>query len=215
MPEESKLDADVLEQDSEVNAQEEQVPISELRKVRAEAAKYRKELQALKAEIEESKKQIEREKMSQLQKLEAEVNDWRSKAMELEKNYKAVIRTNALISAATQLDAVNPQDVAKLVEAELPLDENGNVDQEGVIQIVKEFLKSRPYMIKGAQVQQAVNFGATNPPPNSVPRPKLTNQDMIDKMKQQARELTRQGRVAEATKLYNRAWELEHGSKGG
>ncbi len=75
-------------------------------------------------------------------------------------------------------------------------------------ELVKELAESKPYLKKESSLTL---YGPTNPPPQSGkwPKPKLTIANQIEQMKQQSRELTRMGRVVEATRLYNKAWEME------
>jgi len=196
-----------VDQESSV---EETVPITEVKKLRSEAAKWRIELRNLQAQVEADKKRVELEKLSVQERLQSELEEARQKADSYEKASRSLAKDNIVINIATELGAIKPMDVAKLID-EVPYDENGHVDYEGTRLQITEFLKERPYMSRDKK--QDANFGATNPPPtgdNSLPRPKLTNADKVNEMKQQARDLTRQGRVAEATRLFNRAWEIEH-----
>lgn len=188
------------------------VPIAELRKVRAEAAENRKKLQEYK---EKQKAQEEAARLAGLDEI--------SKAQELLKKAEAdnqalrdsmnrVQFESAVVSLASTLGFTDPQDAVRFVSMPEIQDESGGVDTVKVEAVVKKLSEDKPYL-RSNPVRQA--FGPTNPANPKFPKaqPKLTDQDNIDQMKAQSRELIKQGRVGEATRLYNRAWELSQGIK--
>lgn len=189
------------------------VPISELRKVRSEAAKYRKELQSLKAKMEEEKKNLELSKIEETEKLRSMAVKAEAEANALRNHVGRITKESAIINAASALGFYNPKDAISLIEMDqIEIDDKGNIDEEKVFEIVKSLGESKPYLRK--ELSKAF-YGPTNPAPRqgNWPKPRLTNANQIEQFKQQSRELTRQGRIVEATKLFNMAWEMEHGLK--
>ncbi|HGE70168.1 TPA: hypothetical protein ENX78_04985 [Candidatus Poribacteria bacterium] len=189
------------------------VPISELRKVRSEAAKYRKELQSLKAKMEEEKKNLELSKIEETEKLRSMAVKAEAEANALRNHVGRITKESAIINAASALGFYNPKDAISLIEMDqIEVDDKGNIDEEKVFEIVKSLGESKPYLRK--ELSKAF-YGPTNPAPRqgNWPKPRLTNANQIEQFKQQSRELTRQGRIVEATKLFNMAWEMEHGLK--
>jgi ElaB/YqjD/DUF883 family membrane-anchored ribosome-binding protein len=189
------------------------VPISELRKVRFEAAKYRKELQSLKAKLDEELKRTELTKSEEMEKLRTTAEKAEAEAKSLKGRVSRTTKESAIINAASVIGFYNPKDAASLIETgEIEVDENGNIDEEKVLELVKTLGESKPYLRKE---QSKAYYGPTNPAPQqgNWPKPKLTNANQIEQLKLQSRELTKQGRIVEATKLFNLAWEMEHGLK--
>lgn len=189
------------------------VPITELRKVRAEAAKYRKELQSLKSRIEEEKKGIELSSLEEIERLRSTASKAETELGSLKGKISRSAKESAIINAASILGYCNPKDAASLIEFnQIDIDEDGNVDEEKAFELVKELGESKPYLKKG---QIKAYYGPTNPAPKqgNWPKPKGSNSSQIEQLKYQARDLTRQGRILDATKLFNRAWEAEHGLK--
>lgn len=208
MPLNDKLDA--YTNITEVEEQKESmVPISELRKVRAEAAKYRKELQSLKMRIEEETRKAEISKMEEVDRLKVIAKDAEEQAQRLREKLNKIIKETAIINAASALGFYNPKDAASMIDtSQIEVDDTGAIDENVVNEIVKELAESKPYLRRESSL---TSYGPTNPPPQSgkFPKPKLTIANQIEQMKQQSRELTRMGRVVEATRLYNKAWEME------
>jgi len=189
------------------------VPISELRKVRFEAAKYRKELQSLKAKIDEELRKSEFTRDEEIDKLRTTAEKAEAEANSLKGRVSRTAKESAIINAASVMGFFNPKDASSLIEtSEIEFDENGDIDEEKVLELVKTLGESKPYLRKD---QSKAYYGPTNPAPQqgNWPKPKLTNANQIDQLKQQSRELTKQGRIVDATKLFNRAWEIEHGLK--
>ncbi len=203
---------DKLEAGNETETEEQKgsmVPISELRKVRAEAAKYRKELQTLKMQIEEENKKAEISKMEEVDRLKAIAKEAENQAQILKDKLNKMIKETAVINAASLLGFYNPKDAASMIDiSQIEVDDTGAIDEKVVNELVKELAETKPYLKKESSI---AGYGPTNPPPQSGrwPKPKLTLANQIEQMKQQSRELTRMGRVVEATRLYNRAWEME------
>lgn len=196
-------------------ADEQKVPISDLRKVRVEAAKYRKRLRQLESEIEEERKKNELAKMEETDKLRAIAEAAEGKARALKKRADVIAKQAAVINAASALGFYNPRDASSIVDLEqIEVDDDGSVDAEAVDEIVKSLAESKPYLIKGQQLdQEMTGFGPTNPSSANWPKPKLRAQGRIDQLKQKSSELMRSGNMAAAVKLYNRAWEKERGIK--
>ncbi len=189
------------------------VPISELRKVRSEAARYRKELQALKAKIEEEKRNLELSKMEETEKLRSMALKAEAEANALRNQVGQVAKESAIINVASSLGFYNPKDAISLIDMDqIETDEKGNINEEKVFELVKTLVESKPYLRK--ELSKAF-YGPTNPAPRqgNWPKPKLTNANQIEHFKQQSRELTKQGRIVEAAKLFNMAWEMEYGLK--
>jgi hypothetical protein len=205
---EGYITEDVLEERREAT-----VPISELRKVRFEAAKYRKELQSLKARLEDELKKTELTKAEEIDKLRTTAEKAEAEANSLKGRVSRTSKESAIINAASVMGFFNPKDAASLIETgEIEVDEKGNIDEEKVLELVKTLGESKPYL---RREQNKTFYGPTNPAPQqgNWPKPKFTNANQIDQLKQQSRELTKQGRIVDATKLFNLAWEMEHGLK--
>jgi hypothetical protein len=125
-----------------------------------------------------------------------------------------MVKESAIISAASALGFYNPRDAASMIKlSQIEVNEAGGVDEEVVIELVKELGESKPYMLKVPNEGMVASYGPTNPSPpkGNWPKPKLTTANQIEQLKQRSRELTRQGKVVEATRLFNRAWEMEYG----
>lgn len=199
---------------TEDEKKEEMVPLSELRKVNAEAARYRKALQALEAKIEEDNKNRERARMDELQRLNAEKAEAEMIAGRFRQIAEHMAKRSAVIDAATRVGFRSPQDAFSLIDvSQIELNSDLEPDKDKVMELVKELAQEKPYLLnKGVEPGNVQSFGPSNPPPGQQqwPRPKLTTANQIEQLKQQARELTRQGRVREATRLFNIAWETEH-----
>ena len=204
-----------FDEDIDYEANEQRVPISDLRKVRAEAAKYRKRLRHLEGEVEEERKRAELSKMEETDKLRTIAEEAEARSRSLRNRADVIAKQAAIISAASALGFYSPKDAASLVDhSQIEVDDDGNVDTELMNEIVYSLAESKPYLIKGSNINQEVaGFGPTNPPPVSWPKPKARGQDRVDQLKQKSSELMKTGKMAAAIKLYNRAWEKERGIK--
>jgi len=205
---EGYVNEDIMEENREAT-----IPISELRKVRYEAAKYRKELQSLKAKLEEERRNAELSRMEEIDKLKMIAAKAETEANLQKIQASRASKESAVINAASVLGFFNPKDAVSLVEiSQIDADDKGNIDEEKVFELVKTLSESKPYLRRD---QSKAYYGPTNPAPQqgNWPKPKLTNANQIEQLKQQSRELTRQGRIVDATKLFNLAWEMEHGLK--
>lgn len=207
-----EMDGELEEQ---TDRSESTVPISELRKVRAEAAKYRKRLRQLESKMEKEKKEAELAKMEETDRLKAIAEEAEAKAKALKEMADVVAKRAAIINTASALDFHNPKDAASIIDlGQIEVNDDGTVDEEKTMELVKSLMESKPYLIKGQQdSQDMAGFGPTNPPSSNWPRPKLRTKDQIDRLKQQSSEAMRSGKVAAAVRLYNRAWEMERGIK--
>lgn len=168
----------------------EYVPIEELRKVRAEAAENRKKYQEIASPFEQLSQENEK----------------------LKAGMDRIKKETAVMSAAMLLGFNDPSDAVRLVGIEAIEIKDDKIDSDVVKSMIEGIVKDKPYLVKAGS---SGSFGPTNPAGNNYPhaRPELTTQNGIDKMKQMAIDLTKQGRVAEATKLYNKAWEAQFGFK--
>ncbi len=204
-----------LGEEVDYEAEEQRVPMSDLRKVRSEAAKYRKRLRQLESEVEKERKQSALSKMEETDKLRAIAEEAEAKANALKKRADVIAKQAAVISTASTLGFYNPRDAASIVDlSQIEVDDDGNVDAEVINEIVFSLAESKPYLIKGQRAnEEMADFGPTNPPPASWPRPKLRGQNRLDQLKQKSSELMKNGNMAAAIKLYNRAWEKERGIK--
>lgn len=196
-------------------ANEHKVPISELRKIRAEAAKYRKRLRDLENKISEERKITEISKMEETDRLRAIAEEAEIKARNLKKRADNIAKQAAVISAASSAGFYNPKDAAVIVDlSQIEVDNDGNVDPEIVNETVFSLAESKPYLVKGQQIdQEMVAFGPTNPPSLKWPQPKLQAKDRIGQIKQKSIELMKGGNMRAGIKLYNRLWEEERGIK--
>ncbi len=200
--------------ETEANEKEQTVPISELRKLRNEAAQWRKEAQALRAKMEADGKKAELAKMEETDRLKKIAADAEAQAATLKQRVELTSKRSAIISAASSLDFTDPNDALGQIDmAAIQYSDDGEVDIEAVSNMVKELSNRKPYLLKGEKKEEKGKFGPTNPPGKPYPQPKLTTAQQLDALKQQARDLTREGKVAAATKMFNRAWEIEHGVK--
>jgi len=193
--------------------QEPRIPISELRKVRAEAAKYRKQLRQLESKVAKEQKASEFAKMEETDRLKAIAEEAEAKAKALKEKADAIAKRAAIISVASVLNFHNPQDAASMVDFDQIEVDDGTVDEKEISELVKSLVESKPYLVR--ENQEVAGFGPTNPASNNWPRPKFRTKDQIDRMKQQSNEAMRSGRVSEAVRLYNQAWEMERGIKKG
>jgi len=180
------------------------VPIAELRKVRAEAANNRKELQALKAKAEADAEKARLANLTEVEKAQELLKMAEADNKNLRDSMSRVQIESAITSLASTLGFTVPDDVIRFVDLESVKDEQGNVDTIKIEAAVKDLADKKPYL----KSSSAKNFGGpTNPIPPDGPKPKFTDQNSIDALKLKATELTRQGRITEATKVYNLAWE--------
>jgi len=190
------------------------VPIAELRKVRAEAANNRKALQEYKEKIKSQEEAVRIAGLDEISKAQALLKKAEDDNKALRDSMNRVQFESAIVSLASTLGFTDPQDVVKFINLSDIQDDQGEIDNAKIETAVKKLSEDKPYLRSNAGRQ---SFGATNPAPpdSSFPRaqPKLIDQNNIDNMIKQASDLTRQGRVGEATRLYNRAWELDKGIK--
>lgn len=189
------------------------VPISELRKVRYEAAKYRKELQSLRTKIEEEKKNVELSSHEEIEKLRAAALKAENELGVLRSHSNRASKESVVINAASILGFCNPKDAISLIDfSQIEIDQDGNIDEGTTFELVKNLGDSKPYL---KREPSKTYYGPTNPAPSkgNWPKPKSANSSQIEQLKYQARDLARQGKILEATKLFNRAWEAENAVK--
>ena len=195
------------------DSKEKMVTFSEYKKVRSEAATYRKELQALKAKRDEELRDTELTKADEIDKLRLAAEKSSAEADSLKGRVSQTAKELAIINAASVLDFFNPKDASSLIDTgEIEVDANGDINEAKVLELVTALGELKPYLRKD---QSKAYYGPTNPAPQqgNWPKVKLTTANQIDQLKQQSRELTKQGRIVDATKLFNQAWEMEHGIK--
>lgn len=83
-------------------------------------------------------------------------------------------------------------------------------------EILHEELGEILQILKAQNSNQAISgFNQDNTNSSDHARTKFSTKDQIDRLKQQSNEAMRNGRVSEAVRLYNRAWEMERGIKKG
>jgi hypothetical protein len=210
-------DEDELDEEMADVPEEPKIPISELRRVRAEAAKYRKQLRQLESKVAREQKASELAKMEETDRLKAIAEEAEAKAKILKEKANTIAKRAAIISAASALNFYSPQDAASMVDlGQIEVADDGTVDEQEINELVKSLVESKPYLVRGqSDSQDMAGFGPTNPASSNWPRPKFRTKDQIDRMKQQSNEAMRSGRVSEAVRLYNQAWEMERGVKKG
>ena len=188
------------------------VPISELRKVRSEAAKYRRRLRQLENEYGKEQEAAENAKTEELESLRALVEESEAKAEVFKRSAEALAKRAAVINAASIVGFHNPEDAASMIDPEqVEIDVDGTVKLEDLNEMVRLLAESKPYLVK--QQSNSFRFGPTNTPSDKWPKPKLRTKDRISNMKRDSVEAMKKGRVTEAIKLYNQAWENERGIK--
>lgn len=215
--------------DEEAGQEEQRVPIADLRAVRAEAAKYRKQLRALEAKVDASTKAQEKatadaeiDKLAGIDKEQArtaqvakELADANALVATKDAKITADAISTAVYMAANAVGFAFPEDVAAILDLSGIEVTDGEVDKDEINDLVKELAESKPsYLRSGKEEEQEFGGGASNPAnKDGVPKVKLSGPDEIARMKQQATEAQSKGNMAQATKLYNLAWERERGIK--
>lgn len=232
MPEEIK-DLEPSQEEDEGNEEatpaqeagsEETVPLKELQKVRREAAQYRSRLRKLEQDAEEQKKQAELAKLEETDRLRRIAAEAEAKVAALKQRSDDVAKRAAVIGEASRRRFLNPSLVAKAIDlATIDVDPDGIVDDEQVKLALEKIAEDNPYLVQqDAQLAPPptdVGAGATNPrpPDESVPKPIFTKKDEIEKMKQRSAALMKEGKITEAVRMYNQAWERDQDlrTKGG
>lgn len=191
------------------------IPMADHRKVREEAARYRTQLRALEQKVLDDEAAAKLADMSENQRLKAEAQIDKAKLASMKTSSDNVIRKSAIVSAASVANFQDPQDVANLLDiSKIDVDDDGNIDPEQVVELVKALAEEKSYLLKGATVEKpGAEFGATSPASPNAPGVKLTTATQIDRMKKESSELMRAGKMHSAITLYNRSWELERGKK--
>lgn len=206
---------------------EEKVPMADLRKVRSEAASYRKQLRALEATVDVATKAQEKAtadaEIAKLEGIEAE----QARTAQATKELEAANATMATLDAKLKADAINtavyraantagfhnPEDAAPLLNLSGIDVTDGEVDLEQITELVNTLAETSSYLLKGEESLEQ-NTGPTNPAnPKGAPKVKFVGD--VQQLKQRADEAMARGKMGEATKLYNRAWEKERGVKPG
>jgi len=199
------------------------VPITDLRKANSEAAGWRTKLREAEAEnaklLEEKKKAVEDAKLAELGEVEkyqtiaTQAQADTAAAQEIAANAASsmaqMAKQQAVFNVAAAAGFHHPNDAVlhlDLAEIDMP---DGKIDMEKVTELINTLAESRADLLSEAPPDGS--FGPTNPPGPQPPGPKLINQNAIDKMKADSKALMRTGRMNEAIKLYNTAWEKERG----
>jgi hypothetical protein len=188
------------------------VPITELRKVRKEAETNRKALLEYKAKIKAQEESVRLASLDEKSALEERLKKAESDNKILADKMNRVQMDNAIISLAVGLGFADAKDVIKLLDISDVKDEEGNIDHNLLESAVKKIAEEKPYLRKVTSDASRV----TNPDISKnlgTLKPKLTDGNSIDQMKHQSMELIKQGKIAEATRLYNNAWEQTQGLK--
>lgn len=209
-------DADEEAAAQEAGKPEETVPLKELQKVRREAAQYRSKLRKLEQEAEEKAKQAELAKLEETDRLRMVAAEAEAKVEALKRRSDTTAKRSAVVAEASRRRFLNPLLVAKAIDLErIDVDPDGVVDMEQVKLTLDSLAEENPFLLEQVAPPPPppanVGAGATNPrpPEESVPKPILTKPDEIKKMKDRSKQLMSEGKMSEAIKAYNRAWERE------
>ena len=189
------------------------VPIAELRKVRAEAAKNRIALQEYKDKVKSQEEAARLAGLDEISKAQELLKKAEADNKNLRDSMNRIQIESAISSLAATLGFTDPLDAIRFVNVAEAVDGQGNVDIEKIEAAIKDIAEKKPYLRSSSS--RSFGGGPTSPPPQEFPsaKPKLTDQNSIDQMKHQSSELIRQGRIGDATRLYNQAWELSQGIK--
>lgn len=215
--------------DGEGEDDEEKVSLKDYRKLRSEAALYRKQLRTLEEKVDASTKAQEKAaadaEIAKLEGVEAEKARTEQANKELAEANAAIATKDAKLKADAINTAVyraanaagfeNPEDAPALLDLSGIEVSDGEIDNDEIDELVKTLADSKPYLLKEESANDT-GTGPTNPPnPKRGPKVRLTGAAEIEKLKQQSAEARERGDMVSATKLYNRAWELERGVKPG
>lgn len=198
--------------------------------LRAENAKTRKERDALEArmkeqdaKLEEIQKSIEREKLTEQEKAKAEADDVKKKLAEMEailktkdKETELERKRRIIASTASRHNFYDPEDAVMAIrDAELEsLDTN---DIDAIDALIASLASKKPHLVKPEKQETTSQImppvGATNVSGN-YPKPQLTVGERIVEMKKQFMELSKQGKMADATRISKEIYRLEHSPMG-
>lgn len=176
------------------------VPIEDLRKVRHEAEANRKEAQAAKqkldtllAQIETEKKAKEMAEMSELDRLKAQIAETETRyntektARELEQKRSYLVNIAASMSVALPNMVVNQISLETLKTLDLNDIESFKAQVQQVITEAENagisLIRQTPQAVTGVIGQPSPLIGATNPPNQNYPRPKITTETQLARLK--------------------------------
>jgi len=127
---------------------------AELKRARTEAAGYRRRLR----DAEQSAAEHERGKLSDLERLQAELTEAKQALGETQRLAQERLVRNTVIAAAARAGFNDPEDATRLVDtAALEMADDGTVN--GVDQAIQAIAKSKPYLLRAKQPAIAL----TNP----------------------------------------------------
>jgi len=128
---------------------------AELKRARREAASYRTKLR----DAEAAQAEREKGKLSDLERLQAELNETKQALAETQRLAQERLVRNAVLAAAARVGFNDPDDAMRLIDqGTLEVREDGSVD--GVEKAIQAIAKSKPYLVRG-KPQPAV--APTNP----------------------------------------------------
>ena len=190
--------------------------LKQKREANAEAQTYRKKMEALVEAQKKKDREAELAQMTEIDRLKAIAEEQATAlAAERLKNAK-IAKTAEIVSAAAELGFHKPSDAARLVDLSMIDYTDGIVDNAAIVAQLGQLVQGSPYLVK-TDKPAPVSFGGegSNPAPDDtgMPKPKLHDKETIQRLKQQSSEAMRNGKVAEAVRLYNKAWEQERGIK--
>ncbi len=110
--------------------------------LRKEAADFRKRATAAETKVTEH----EREKLSESERLAAQLADQKARADDLESRYRDALIRTAIEREASKAGAIDPEVVYALVDrSEIAFDDDGRV--KGAGKVVKALLEAKPYLV--------------------------------------------------------------------
>jgi hypothetical protein len=148
---------------------------------------YEARLAVLEAEREQMRLQTEAER-ARASRLEKQNRDFSAKQAEAERAARAERIRYTAMRIATKFSAIDPEDVADLIERKLALDATGNVvDAADAARsgedVIKAFIEAKPHL---ARPQTASGSGAAPPAPRMPGAPVQAKHDMRTAEGQQA-----------------------------
>ena len=198
--------------------------------LRAENAKTRKERDALiakskeqDAKIEEIQKSIEREKLTEQEKAKAEADEAKLKLAEMQailaakdKETELERKRRMIASTASRHNFYDPEDAVMAIrDAELESLDTSDIDAMDAL--ILSLAIKKPHLVKPEKQETpspvVPPLGATNAS-GSYPKPKLTDGERIAEMKKQFMELSKQGKMSDATRISKEIYRLEHSPMG-
>lgn len=119
---------------------------AELKRARREAASYRTKLR----EAETAQAEKEKGKLSDLERLQAELNETKQALAETQRLAQERLVRHAVVAAAARAGFNDPDDAMRLIDqGTLEVHDDGGVD--GVDKAIQAIAKSKPYLVRGKQ----------------------------------------------------------------